>query len=157
MALHRLYALIGLCVFASPAVAEEYATEVNSQVYQTPGTPREIATRGGTCIAQNLRPGTTEAPLIMNSDLDNGVIVAQSALEFYAKANVWRIRSTFTFEAREGRFRINQTNLELFSPTMNKWSRFLKGGVGTKAQETFAASAVGVAQCVIAGSKQEDW
>ena len=44
-----------------------------------PGTPKEIATRAQTCIAQSLRPGTVNAPQIVTSDIDNGIIVAQSA------------------------------------------------------------------------------
>jgi len=34
--------LAGLAVFAWPAAAHEYLTEVTSQVYQTSGTPKEI-------------------------------------------------------------------------------------------------------------------
>jgi hypothetical protein len=156
----RVAAVIVLAVLASPAVAApEYLTEVMSQVYQTQGTPKEIATRAQTCIAQNLRPGTVNAPQIVSSDLDNGIIVAQSALET-GSFPVWKLRSRFTFEAREGRFRITQTGLEWFNDTgaggwlgIGKWW----GSPWKKAEAAFAASADAVARCVIARPKRDDW
>lgn len=156
--LHRASALIVLTVLASPAAAAEYLTEVTSQVYQTPGTPREIATRASTCIAQNLRPGTVNAPQIVSSDLDNGVIVAQSALE-YGSLPVWKIRSRFTFEARDGRFRISQTGLERFNDMAGGWSPIGKwtGSQWKGAEKAYSASATAVAQCVMSGPKRDDW
>ena len=156
MAWYRSYALIGLCIVGSRVEAAELISDVTSQVYESSGTAREIASRASTCIAQNLRPGRTDAPLILSTDLDNGVIVAQSALQFYAKANEWRIRSTFTLEARENRFRIKQTGLEIFG-SMGSWGAITRRGVGPKAEEVFAASADVVAKCVIAGFAQDDW
>ena len=157
MAALRFTSLIVLALLGSPALGADYLNEVTSQVYQMAGTPREIASRATTCIAQNLRSGTTDAPLILSSDLDNGLIVAQNALRFDAKANEWQIRSRFTFEAREGRFRITQTDLEMFSPIMSRWGRFVKGGIANNAEATFAASADAVAQCVISGLRRKDW
>jgi hypothetical protein len=152
-------ALIALAAVSSPVAAAEYLTEVTSQVYQAAGTPKEIATRAQTCIAQNLRSGTVNAPQIVSSDLDNGIIVAQSALET-GSFPVWKLRSRFTFEAREGRFRITQTGLEWFNDTgsgawlgIGKWW----GSPWKKAEAAYAASADAVAQCVIAGPKKEVW
>ena len=129
-----------------------------SQVYQAPGTPKELATRAQTCIAQNLRPGTVNAPQIVSSDLDNGIIVAQSALE-YGSFPVWKIRSRFTFEARDGRFRISQTGLEQFNEMAGGWAGIGKwwGSPWKKAEAAFTASADAVAQCVIARPKRDDW
>lgn len=155
---HRWGALIVVAAHSSPAAAAEYLTEVTSQVYQTPGTPREIATRAQTCIAQNLRAGTVNAPQIVSSDLENGVIVAQSALE-YGSLPVWKIRSRFTFEAREGRFRIIQTGLEHFNEIAGGWVGVGKwwGSPWKKAEAAYAASADAVARCVMVGPKREDW
>src|SRR4051812_27566364 len=102
MAVIRSSVLVALAAFASPAAAHEYLTDVTSQVYQAPGAPKEIAARAQTCIAQNLRSGTVNAPQIVSSDLDNGIIVAQNALRFGSLPE-WQIRSRFTFEARDGR------------------------------------------------------
>jgi hypothetical protein len=151
--------LVALAVASPAAAAPEYLTEVTSQVYQTAGTPKEIATRAQTCIAQNLRPGTVNAPQIVSSDLDNGIIVAQSALEV-GSFPVWKLRSRFTFEARDGRFRITQTGLEWFNDTgagawlgIGKWW----GSPWKKAEAAYTASADAVAQCVIAGPKKDVW
>lgn len=158
MAACRFTALIVLAGLAAPASAAEYLTEVTSQVYQTPGTPREIATRAQTCIAQNLRPGSVTAPQIVSSDLESGIIVAQSALEF-GSLPVWKIRSRFTFEARDGRFRISQTGLEHFNEVAGGWVGIGKwwGSPWKKADAAFAASADAVARCVMAGPKRDDW
>ena len=154
----RVAAIIGLAALASPAAAAEYLTEVTSQVYQTPGTPKELATRASTCIAQNLRPGTVNAQQIVSSDLDNGIIVAQNALRFGSLPE-WQIRSRFTFEAREGRFRISQTGLEMFNDMAGGWGPIGKwwGSPWKKAEATFTASAAAVAQCVMSGPKRDDW
>lgn len=100
-----------LAGLSAPAGAAEYLTSVTSEVYQTAGTPKEIATRASTCISQHLAAGTTDSQLIISSDLDRGVIVARNALSYPDGLLQWRVRSTFTFEARDGRFRIEQTNL----------------------------------------------
>lgn len=144
---------------AEPACAAEYLTELTSEVYQTGGTPREIATRASTCISQHLAPGTTDSALIITSDLDGGIIVARNALKYPDGLMNWQVRSTFTFEAREGRFRITQTNLERFNTMAGGW-----GGIGKwtgsgwkKAEAAFAASSAAVAQCVTQGPKRDDW
>lgn len=149
--------LLGL-TSATAALAAEYLTTVTSEVYQTTGTPKEIATRASTCISQHLAPGTTDSQLIISSDLDGGVLVARSTLE-YGSLPRWRIRSNFTFEARDGRFRIEQTNLERFNDMAGGWGPIGKwtGSQWKKAEETFIASATTVARCVIAGPKKDDW
>ena len=140
---------------ATPAFAAEYLTEITSEVYQTEGTPKEIAQRANTCISQHLAPGTTDAQLIVSSDLDNGVVVARNAVQYPDGMMRWEIRSTFTFEAREGRFRIVQTNLERFNRRwgpIGKWS----GSGWKKAEAAFMGPANEVAQCVLT-PRQEEW
>ncbi len=153
-----LGALIVLGALASPAAAADYLTEVSSQVYQTPGTTREIAMRANTCIAQNLRSGTVNAPQIVSSDLESGVIVAQNALKFGSLPE-WQIRSRFTFEAREGRFRISQTGIEMYNDMAGGWGGIGKwwGSPWKKAEAAFAAAADAVARCVMSGPKRDDW
>ena len=154
----RRLSFLALAALASPAVAHEYLTDLTSQVYQTPGTPKEIATRAQTCIAQNLRSGTVNAPQIVTSDLDNGVIVAQNALRFGSLPE-WQVRSRLTFEARDGRFRISQTGIEMFNDMAGGWGPIGKwfGSPWKKAEAAFTASAEAVAQCVVAGPKKDVW
>lgn len=146
-----------LAHLSAPALAADYLTEVTSEVYETTGTPREIATRANVCIAQYLAPGTTNAQLIVSSDLDGGVIVARNGIQYPDGLLQWQIRSTFTFEAREGRFRVVQTNLERFNRVwgpIGKWT----GSGWKKAEASFASSAAAVAHCVVNGPvKRDDW
>lgn len=147
----------GVVIIAAPAAAaNEYLTVITSEVYQTPGTPREIATRAQTCISQNLAPGTTDSQLIINADLDGGTIVARNAISYPDGLMQWQIRSTFTLEARDGRFRIEQTNLERFN---DRWGPIGKwfGSGWKKAEAAFAGPAKAVADCIIAGPKKGDW
>ena len=157
----RLYSALGLGVLAiaSPAHAAEYLTTVTSEVYQAQGTAREIAQRAQTCIAQHLAPGTTDSQLIISSDIDNGLIVARNATT-HGSLPEFKIRSRFTFEAREGRFRIEQTGLERFSDIgsvgwgpIGKWW----GSKWKNAEAAFAQSAASVAQCVINTPQREEW
>jgi hypothetical protein len=155
--------LVGLSFVAAvimsvPATAAEYLTVVTSEVYQAAGTPRELATRANTCISQHLAPGTTDSQLIISSDLEGGIVVARSALE-YGSLSRWKIRSRFTFEARDGRFRIEQTNLERFNQMAGGWGPIGKwtGSQWKKAEETFTASAAAVAQCVSTPAMKRDW
>jgi len=154
----RRYWVIPLifAVLGTPAAAAEYLSSVTSEVYQTTGTPTQIATRASTCISQHLSSGTTDSQLIISSDLGNGVIVARNAVSYPDGLLQWRVRSTFTFEARDGRFRIEQANLERFN---NRWDGIGKwtGSGWKKAEAAFKASADAVAQCVIAGPKRADW
>lgn len=145
-------------VIAASAGANEYLTDVTSEVYQTAGSAHDVAVRGQRCIAEHLISG--DGPVILNSDLDNGTIVARNSTEYGALPR-WRIRSTFTFEAKQGRFRITQTNLQRFIdgaiggaawyPVLKSWGSGWKG-----AEQAFAKSASAVAACVVAGDK-ENW
>jgi hypothetical protein len=155
---YRFSFLLLAVTLASPAGAHDYLTEVTSQVYQVPGTPKEIAMRAQTCMAQNLRPGSVNAQQFVSSDPEHGVIVAQNALRFGSLPE-WQARSRFTFEAREGRFRINQTGIEMFNDLAGGWRPIGKwtGSPWRKAEAAFTASADAVAHCVIAGAKGDVW
>jgi len=148
-----------VAVASTPAHAREYLTSVASQVYQTQGTQREIALRANTCVAQKLAPGTTDSSLILSADLDSGIIVARNVTS-HGSFPKFQIRSRFTFEARDGRFRIEQSNLERFDDTFgNGWGPIGKwtGSQWKSAEQAFVASASDVAQCVIDGARKADW
>ena len=157
--------LVGLALLGSTtlAFAAEYLTSVTSEVYQTTGTPKEIATRANACIAQSLSRGSSDDPMIISNDLDGGVVVARNSIE-YGSLPRWKIRSRFTLEARGGRFRIEQANLERFNTNVltgveawgpiGKWTGSRWREVTTKFEESASA----VAQCVISGpAKRDDW
>jgi hypothetical protein len=160
MAVGKCLASFAIAIAATTsAQAAEYLTEVTSEVYQAQGTTSEIAARARTCMSQHLASGVTGGELIISADLDAGIIVANSAIE-YGSLPRWKIRSRFTFEARDGRFRVQQTNLERFNDQFNvgwnpigKWT----GSQWRKAEEAFVASAATVAQCVQTGARRDDW
>lgn len=146
--------LVACTGLSTPALANEYLTSVSSEVYQTAGSQREIAVRGSTCIAQHLAPGTVGAQLIISSDVEGGNIVARNTIELGGLMR-WQLRSRFTFESRDGRFRILQTGLERFNQgrwgPIGKWT----GSQWQGAEAAFSASAVAVARCVTAIA--DDW
>jgi hypothetical protein len=113
--------------------------------------------RARTCIAQLLTSGTTDADIIISSDPDAGIVVARNALK-YGSLPEWEIRSRFTFEAREGRFRITQTNLERFNDMAGGWGPIGKwtGSQWKRAENAFGIAALAVAQCV-QQAKRDDW
>lgn len=154
--MRRYWAITLMCSgTGTPALAAEYFTDVTSEVYPTTGTPHEIVARANTCISQHLAPGSTDSQLIVSSDLDGGVLVARNAINYRDGLVQWQVRSTFTFEAREGRFRIIQTNLERFNRVwgpIGKWS----GSGWKKAEDAFSGSATAVAQCVLNGPAKRD-
>lgn len=162
LAVPTLGALMIAAGGAVPVSAAEYLTTVTSEVYETEGTPKEIATRATTCISQHLAPGSADGTVIISSDLDGGIVVARNALE-YGSLPRWKIRSRFTFEARDGRFRIEQTTLERFNANsltgveawgpIGKWA----GSGWKKVEERFGAAATAVAHCVRAGPTAEEW
>lgn len=146
-------------VAITPAQAAEYLTSVTSAVYQTQGSQKEIAQRATTCIAQHLAAGTTDSQLIISSDVDNGIIVARNVTT-HGSFPQFKIRSRFTFEARDGRFRIEQTGLERFDDSFgNGWGPIGKwtGSQWKKAEAAFILSAAAVADCVMSGPKKDDW
>jgi hypothetical protein len=143
---------------AAPAKEPEYLAAVTSEVYQTPGSPKELASRAQRCITQRLAAGTIDAPVILNSELDAGVVVARNAMR-YGGLVTWQIRSTFSFEARENRFRISQTNIERFYDNGTGWGPIGKwwGSDWKKAEKNFAEAATIVANCVMTPDKKDDW
>jgi hypothetical protein len=144
--------------FTQPAVAAEYFTSLTSTVYQAPGTQQELAARGLKCISQILTVGTTDSPIIIHSDLAAGTVVARSAMK-YGSFPEWQIRSRFTFEAKDGRFRVVQTQLERFNDMGGGWGRIGKwaGSGWKKAEDAFQMSEMVVSQCVSQAPKRDDW
>ena len=143
---------------ATSAFAADYLTEVTSEVFQAEGTASAIASRGRICISQNLASGVAGGELIISADPNSGIVVANSALG-YGSLPRWRIRSRFTFEARDGRFRIQQTNLERFNEMGGGWGPIGKwtGSQWKGAETAFVLSAAKVAACVKAAAKADEW
>lgn len=145
-------------LIAGSAAAAEPLDSVTSAVFQTSGSSREIAKRANGCIATHLAAPKKDAPLIVSSDLEDGTIVARNAVDYGGGLSGGKARSRFTFEARDGRFRIEQTELERANQ-LGGWSRIGKGAGSDwkKAEAALSASADVVALCVVQKPTRSDW
>ena len=82
-----------------------------SEVYEAPGLGREAITRRAlVCIPKFATSGLTTAPTIISSDPEAGFVQAHNVFKAVGFA-VPTSRSTITFEAKDGRFRISHGDL----------------------------------------------
>lgn len=130
-----------------------YLNRVESPVFETTGTHQEITKRATTCIAQIVKPGFTTAPTITSSDPEAGMVVANNAFVYsYGALGIPmpnKARTTLTFQAKDGRFRIVHTSIEQFSDgsgwqPIGTW-RFSGGDAAKEAIEAISQS---LATCV---------
>lgn len=149
---------------ASPAAADVGVTidPVISPTYEAAGTQREIGRRGATCLARTVKPGVTTAPTIISTDVESGSTVANNVFEYVDKfliPTVEQGRSTVTFEAKDGRFRLVHTSIENFVTGQGwtpykAWSKKVdKSPVRARLLEISDA----VAACVKASGRDPNW
>lgn len=84
----------------------------------TTGDAKTLAKRGETCMAQTLKSGRADIPVIISSDPEGGRVVARSMFSFQPR---YLARSTVVFEAKDGRFRISYTQNEMLDTVIGKW------------------------------------
>lgn len=101
------------------ADSSQYLNRIESVVFEATGDHQAIAKRGATCIAQIAKPGLVNAPIIVSSDFDAGVIVANNNFKFSIHGFLGVAleetgRTTLTLQAKDGRFRIVHTSIEQF-------------------------------------------
>src|SRR5690242_6103186 len=104
------------------AATAENLDEVDSQVYTTTGTHQEIMARAATCVAQLMKPGRPDTPLILSRDDAAGVMVIVNYTTFSARMITWALHTKMTFEAKDGRFRIIHTGIEQTADVMGQMS-----------------------------------
>jgi hypothetical protein len=153
-------------LFSVPSSAGEYLDHYETQVFEAQGDHQAIAKRAVTCITQIVRPGLINAPTITSSDLESGTIVANNGFSysFGLLGGVERTaRSTMTFQAKDGRFRITHTNIEQFASGQwggNRWEPiFVAWGTGGKeARDALYQISSKVASCVtVAPAANDNW
>lgn len=181
--------LVGVAT-ALPAAAEsKYLESVESPVVQVPGvSAKDLAARGRLCILKDvtygdvvLRDESRVAPysmpgsqagnttssaggdVLQSVDLDAGLVVARSRVPMSSMMMRYSVESTITFEAREGRFKITQSAIQMamletgyaandgFRPVLVQW-----GSPHKKVTETLQALATKIGECV-ATSESADW
>jgi hypothetical protein len=160
----------------STSVRAENLTEVESQVYETPGTIPEITKRAKRCMLENVRNDDVKIGSTVNSDkerggsaiadvdLEGGAIVSNNRVDYSRMMLAHTVKSTMTFMAKEGRFKIRHTNIESlqkntgymantgFRPVVKQW------GTGWEAaNEALVGVTEKVAQCVMKPADEKAW
>jgi hypothetical protein len=96
----------------------------------------------------------------VSSDIEAGVIVANNAFEYSYGALLPvanKARTTLTFQAKDGRFRIVHTSIERFADTLG-WQRIgtWRFSGGDAAKEAIDRISTNLATCVKANSTAND-
>lgn len=178
-----------LSMFPYIAFGAEYLEQVESEVYQTNGSVQEISKRAKICIAQLVHndevrisdsaestgpfsfssgpghsSGVQGGSVIVDADLEAGTITANNRVDYSSKLLAHNVKSTMTFIAKEGRFRMRHTNIEYLQKSTGSmhntgYSRVGKWwGSGWKdAEEALQGISTKVAACVQAKPGKENW
>jgi hypothetical protein len=144
-------------VAAAPAAAAEYLTELQSEVYQAPGQSQAaLAAVAKTCMAQQLAAGVAGGQTIISETPD--AIVGRNNVSYADGFMQWQLRSTVSFEVREGRFRISHSRIERFIDANRGWAPVGKwAGSGAKKAETVLQGvSASLAQCAVAPGRKRD-
>lgn len=186
----RRSALI-LALIALPAAADTLDA-VESDVFPAEGiSAAELAKRGKTCIAQTVRNdevriadsastpglfgfglppstgnvrGVTGGDVIVDADLEAGIITANSRTEYSSMLIGYNVKSLLTLMTKDGRFKIRHTGIERlqkdsgtmandgYGPIHKQW------GTGWEAaQEALQTLSTKLADCIRANPKGGDW
>lgn len=179
----RLVLMTAICI-PTATFAAEYLNEVESEVYEVTGTQAQIAQRGRACMAQLLANEETElygdshwkygskstnvegGDVLQDAIPEEGVVVATSRYDMPGSGMSGRqsIRSRITFLAREGRFKIRHTNIEMAAYSsgtlpnigyhkVGKWW----GAHSDKVEASLKTKSYEIATCVRDDAAQDDW
>ena len=176
-----------LALFPAVSVSAEYLELVESKVYETSGTAAEIAKRGESCIARTVRNDAVRisdnasnvggfgqpkrstdelsgGPVIISSDSAAGIVVANSRVNWSTMLSAQVTQSTMTFLSKDGRFKIQHTNIETLQLStgyaendgftrQGKWT----GSSWEKVEKALQQSSDKVAQCVLKPASSDNW
>lgn len=175
-------------ILVTPTVyATEYLELVESKVFDAPGSVGDITKRGELCIGQNVRNDPVQisdnagnvlgmglgsrstgqiegGPVIVKSDPDSGMVIANARISWNQLIVKNVTQSTLTFLAKDGRFKIQFTNIETLQKStgtlendgfskQGKWF----GSSWEKVQKTLLETAEKVAVCVMQPQTSADW
>jgi len=173
---------------SSSAVAAEYLEMVESPVFEAPGAASEIVKRAQLCASRILRNdevriadsaagggfipipgagktgGVTGGNVLVSVDPEQGIMVANSRIDYRAMLTARNARSTLTLLAKDGRFKIQHTNIETLQKStgyvendgytrQGKW----KGAGWEKAQDALQSVSVRLAECIKQPAAGSDW
>ena len=162
-----LLVFLGIINTTSPAIGgtaaggtddSQYLDRVESSVFETVGDHQSITKRAMICIAQIVKPGFVNAPTIVSSDIETGTIVANNSFRYSYGLLSPTARTTMTFQAKDGRFRIIHTGIEQFLDAQTGWTPIgtwtFSGG--DSAREAIESISAALAKCVQTGPAAND-
>lgn len=149
-----LAACFSAALFFGLAPAQAADGDLQSGVVQVPTLDHQtIIQRATSCAARQFKPGAAAADVIVNSDPESGIVVARNAFEYRGVLGFSEVgRSTFTLEARDGRFRMTHSDVEWLA------TRHWISGVGSDdMRDQLERSFDDMADCVQKGPVSSDF
>ena len=119
-------------LLATSAGAAEYLDTVQSSIFEAPFDHKVLSRRAAICLSQNAGiSGQT-----MQTDIDGGTVVGASLFSYSSGGIPWSVKSTLTFEAKDGRFRLTHSNLaqKQGGPAIPESWSILSGSVNQSAE-----------------------
>lgn len=190
--LKRTLFIVGLATISASA-APEYLDLVESTVYNDSGaTQKDIATRGRNCFVQLLNNDAVNiadnasstgilsglsaggggsnsssiggSELIISEDLDGGLVVANSRIDFTSRLIAHNLKSKVTLMAKDGRFKIKHTDIAQVQKNTgythnDGYNKIIKQwGTGwEKAQKVLEGKTTELADCIVKAKAAEEW
>jgi hypothetical protein len=112
--------IAALLLIAEPQSGRE---PLVSPVYEVVADKETITRHAIGCVNQNATSGRTDIPTIESSDMTVGTVVAINFLQRASISPFSRdMRTALRIDARDGQFRIVNSNFELFSEWKVEWS-----------------------------------
>lgn len=178
-----------LLVVSATAIAgeQEYLEEVDSEVYELPGTVAEITQKAELCIARVIQfdeariaessssvyisetpgkriDGISGGAVFVSKDIEGGTIVANSRTEYGGFLGAQTVQSTLTFRAKEGRFKITHTNIKAASKNSGYAANngFIPvgkwpGSPWKKVTKSLSSVTEDLSSCIVAVEVEDDW
>lgn len=132
---------------------------ISSPVFEVAADKETILRLAVGCVSQNVTSGSMDIPTIRSSDAAAGVIIATNYLPKVGGGLLGRdIRTTMRLEARDGRFRIFNSNVGLFSEFKLEWSPLPQGDSRwPRLEERLSEQASAISSCVSAAADTDSW
>ena len=184
MGINKKYTFILLVFFSGNANAWSYLEEIESQVYRTPGSKQQITLKGKNCITQIVSNDSVKVStgnsifqnasdtssqiqggsVIINTDLNNGLVIANNRVDFTSTLLSHSAKSKITFLAKPGRFRIRHTGIKQVQRRSGNMPAggYRKvhtsfGGGHKKVKSTLETVSLKIANCVKETGKSNNW
>jgi len=151
----KTFCALVLLLIPSSVIGAEYLEQVETAVYQTTGTAKEIFTKAKACAGQIAQ---SEKEVFITENPDDGTFSINAKVKYKAKALSNTVKGTMTFFAKDAKFKMRYTNLE-YTVADSDYMRIGKWfGSGWKdAQKALLDASEKIAVCIKADPKKEEW